>query len=63
VLIQGESETGKKQLARGLHNSGPVPHGTFVTFHRSNLIEPIAESQPFGHVKGALPMHTQNSLH
>ena len=46
VLIQGESETGKKLLARGLHKSGPVPHGTFVTFHCLNLIEPVAESQP-----------------
>jgi transcriptional regulator with GAF, ATPase, and Fis domain len=58
--IQAESETGKKLLVRGLQNSGMLAHGTFVTFHCLNLIEPVAESQPFAHVNGAFPMHTRN---
>jgi DNA-binding NtrC family response regulator len=53
VLILGESGTGKELVAEALHRMGPAPDGPLIRFNCSNVVSGIAESQLFGHVRGA----------
>ena len=53
ILLQGESGTGKTQLARYLHNKSAQRDGPYVEVNCAAIPHSLIESELFGHVKGA----------
>lgn len=54
VLLEGETGTGKQVLAQAIHRLDPKrAHFSFITAHCSTINETLAESELFGHCRGA----------
>lgn len=54
VLLEGETGTGKQVLAQGIHRLDQKRNRfAFVTVHCSTISEALAESELFGHQRGA----------
>ncbi|PCJ62511.1 MAG: hypothetical protein COA79_03100 [Planctomycetota bacterium] len=53
VLLIGPSGTGKEMFAQSIHNSSDRSTGPFVSINCAAIPKDIAESELFGHAKGA----------
>jgi DNA-binding NtrC family response regulator len=53
VLLLGESGTGKSEAARAIHEHSPRQRGPFVVLDCGALSEELADSDLFGHMRGA----------
>ncbi len=62
VLIIGETGVGKELAAQALHALSPVAAGPFVTCNCSAVVETLAESELFGHVRGAFTGAVQDRI-
>ncbi len=53
VLLRGETGSGKELAARYVHDVGPRAGAPFVALNCATIVDTIAESELFGHVRGA----------
>jgi len=62
VLVTGATGCGKELVAKALHNLSTMKDGPFVPFNCSSISETLADSELFGHVKGAFTGADQNKV-
>jgi DNA-binding NtrC family response regulator len=62
VLVQGETGSGKEEVARAIHGASPRAQMPFVVIDATSLPETLAESLLFGHEKGAFTGATERRI-
>ncbi len=62
ILIQGESGTGKELIARYIHGLEANPRRPFIVVNCAAIPEHLAESELFGHEKGAFTGAIQKKI-
>jgi len=55
LLVQGDTGTGKEEVARAVHARGPRPDAPFAVLDATTIPTTLAESVLFGHERGAFP--------
>jgi len=60
VLVEGESGTGKELAARSIHAASTRASAPYVVFDCASVPSELAESELFGHKKGAFSGATEN---
>ena len=61
ILIEGESGTGKEMIARFIHQRSPRKEKAFIQINCSAIPKELAESEFFGHEKGAFTGASQKT--
>jgi Transcriptional regulator containing PAS, AAA-type ATPase, and DNA-binding domains len=62
VVLLGETGTGKEEIARLIHANSRRTHGPFIAVNCGAIAENLAESELFGHEKGAFTGATATRL-
>ncbi|MDX9925659.1 MAG: sigma-54 dependent transcriptional regulator [Ignavibacteriaceae bacterium] len=53
ILLEGETGTGKEEFAKFIHQHSPRKNAPFITINCATIPRELAESELFGHEKGA----------
>jgi len=60
VVVQGESGTGKELIAKSIHLNSSRKKKPFIAVNCGAIVKELAESELFGHVKGAFTGASEN---